>query len=112
MKDFDSKLDEIVDDTNMAVYEHVLAVAKEHNAVGCGLDPRAYYGKMWVSEAWIAVNTATRSLDYYGGFEYVTGEDRKVIGDWTFYMATCERVRGHIGRAEPEWAVEQDEDDE
>lgn len=57
-----------------------------------GLDIRAGYG-LWVCEDGIAVTHATdRTLQYYGGFEYIDKEDRTVIGDWVFYSRNSERV--------------------
>ena len=42
--------------------------------------------------------TARRTLDYYGGFEYVHKYYRREVGDYVFYLAEDDRVRGHIER--------------
>jgi hypothetical protein len=34
-----------------------------------------------------------RSFNYYGGFEYIDGEDRRTLGDYVIYLDTSERVR-------------------
>ena len=65
-------------------------------AAELGLDPRAYYGTLYYSRDGIAIKGNTRSLDYYGGFEYVEGDDRKEIGSWTVYLSSSERVRRHL----------------
>jgi hypothetical protein len=33
-----------------------------------------------------------RSYDYYGGFEYIADEDKRVVGDYVIYLNTCSRV--------------------
>jgi hypothetical protein len=58
-----------------------------------GLDSRAGYVFVSVEEGWIAVNSAyKRSLDYYGGFEYVDYNHREEILDFTFFASGCSRV--------------------
>lgn len=75
------------------------------SAAELGLDPRSHYGALYYSRAGVAVQGSTRSLDYYGGFEYVTGDDRKEIGPWTVYLSSSERVRRHLQRVlDPEEA--------
>ena len=65
-----------------------------------GLDDRAGY-RLFVSEEGIAVsNSNRRSLDYYGGFEYVDEEYVFSVGDYTFYLAEDDRVQGHLERWE------------
>lgn len=63
-----------------------------------GLDTRARAWCMWVSRDGIAVKGSTRSLDYYGGFEYVDSDAITKIGDITFYSIDDDRVRGHVLR--------------
>ena len=61
-----------------------------------GLDPRAGY-HLFINEEYIAVgNGNRRSLDYYGGFEYVDEEHVTVLGDMVFYSADDERVQDHL----------------
>ena len=62
-----------------------------------GLDRRA--GTVFVSteEGWIAaVGGNIRSLEYYGGFEYVSDEDKLSVGDTTFYSNDSNRVSDAI----------------
>lgn len=61
-----------------------------------GLDSRAGY-TLFINEDYIAVSKSNRrSLDYYGGFEYVDEEHVTVLGDYVFYSADDERVQGHL----------------
>jgi hypothetical protein len=56
-----------------------------------GLDPRC--GKLFVSPDCIAVYKANdRSLQYYGGFEYVDSNYRHEMGDYVFYSREATRV--------------------
>ena len=51
-----------------------------------GLDPRA--GRVWVDEVGgqiIVSNMNRRSLDYYGGFEYVSEDAISGFGEYTIY---------------------------
>ena len=68
------------------------------SAAELGLDRRSHYDSLYYSRDGIAVQGSTRSLDYYGGFEYVKGVDRRQIGDWMIYLSSCRRVRGHLQR--------------
>ena len=65
--------------------------AQRVSAEEIGLDSRAGYVFVSVEEGWIAVRNA-RSLDYYGGFEYVDHNHRETILDFTFYASGCSRV--------------------
>ena len=63
-----------------------------------GLDSRAGYN-LFINEDFIAVSKSNRrSLDYYGGFEYVDEEHVTVLGDYVFYSAYADRVQGHLDR--------------
>ena len=60
-----------------------------------GLDIRC--GKLFVSPDCIGVYKANdRSLQYYGGFEYVDIEYRYEFGDYVFYSSHDNRVRDHL----------------
>lgn len=64
-----------------------------------GLDPRAFWGYAYVDKSAIVVTKEqARTLDYYGGFEYVDRDYRREVGDYVFYLAEDDRVRGHIER--------------
>ena len=61
-----------------------------------GLDNRSAY-QLFINEDHIAVRKSDRrSLDYYGGFEYVDEEHVTVLGDMVFYSADDERVQDHL----------------
>lgn len=63
-----------------------------------GLNPRSA-STLYISEDAIAVNKhQDRTLQYYGGFEYVDKEFRKELGEYVFYLAGDDRVAGHISR--------------
>jgi hypothetical protein len=63
-----------------------------------GLDSRAGYN-LFINEDFIAVSKSNRrSLDYYGGFEYVDEEHVTVLGDYVFYSADDRRVQDHLDR--------------
>ena len=60
------------------------------------LDRRAGYG-FWVSPEWIATQKEQRrSLDYYGGFEYVPPEYILEAGDYIFYSREHSRVENSV----------------
>ncbi len=61
-----------------------------------GLDARTAY-ELFINEDYIAIRKDNRrSLDYYGGFEYVDEEHVTVLGDYVFYSSDDERVQGHL----------------
>jgi hypothetical protein len=63
------------------------------SAVDLGLDVRC--GRAYVGENndCIVVDSGNaRSYDYYGGFEYIADEDKRVVGDYVVYLATADRV--------------------
>ena len=71
--------------------------AIEVSAGAIGLDPRA--GNVLVSfqERWIAVGIhSNRSIEYYGGFEYVDHENKTVLGSYIFYDDGSDRVNDCI----------------
>lgn len=75
-----------------------------------GLDPRAFWGYAYVDKsAIVVIKEQARTLDYYGGFEYVDKAYRREVGDYVFYLAEDDRVREHIYRF---FATEETEEDE
>ena len=75
------------------------AQMQEVSAEQLGLDRRAFWGYAFVDEsAIVVIKEQTRTLDYYGGFEYVDKDYRREVGDYVFYLAGDDRVRGHIER--------------
>jgi hypothetical protein len=82
-------------EVNDTVTEYVNDNLEQIRADKAGLDARC--GRIWVCLDCIAVEKGNdRTLDYYGGFEYVDKEYRTNLGDWVFYSAEDERVAGHL----------------
>ena len=67
------------------------AGAQRVSAEAVGLDSRAGYVFISTEEGWIASRN-TRSLEYYGGFEYISEEHKVVVGEITFYSNDHSRV--------------------
>ena len=61
------------------------------SAEAVGLDTRAGYLFISTEEGWIASRN-TRSLEYYGGFEYIGEEYRVTVSEITFYSSDHSRV--------------------
>ena len=75
-------------------------VAKMTEVIGedLGLDSRAAY-RLYVDadHTCIAVDKRNdRTLQYYGGAEYVDKDFRREMGNWVFYSAEDDRVQGWI----------------
>lgn len=70
-----------------------------------GLDPRADCSRMWASDEGIATAGSTRSLEYYGGFEYIEEYCVTRMGDITLWSAESRRVRECLARVLPEASV-------
>jgi len=99
--DFDSTLD-MIDCVNEVVERHVRGMTRM-TANQIGLDIRA--GRVYVDlrDEVIAVE-CSRSIDYYGGFEYIKeGEGRTTCGSYTFFNTESSRVQecfDHLVEAE------------
>ena len=78
----------LIDEVRDMVDEHVQAMRREP-ASRLGLDDRC--GSVWIDEDAIVAYKGSR-IDYYGGFEYVKGEDRVELGEYVFYLSTSSRV--------------------
>ena len=77
----------------------ITAQMDEVKAEQLGLDYRAFWGYAYVDEtAIVVIKEQDRTLQYYGGFEYVDKAYRREVGDYVFYLAEDERVRSHIER--------------
>ena len=75
--------------------EATLRSASKVSATEIGLDQRA--GRVIVTEDSIIVNgNYKRSLEYYGGFEYVADEYITILGDVTIYSREELRVEEAI----------------
>lgn len=90
-------IDNLIEDVNSRVEEYV---NREMDMVYCGrekvgLDMRC--GTIYINEDCIAVAKYNQgSLEYYGGFEYVSKEYRYEMGGFVFYLGEDSRVRDHI----------------
>jgi len=81
----DNLIDQYLEDSNAA----------RVSAEAVGLDSRAGYVFVSIEEGWIAaVAGNVRSLEYYGGFEYV--DDKLSVGEMTFYSSDSSRVADAI----------------
>ena len=90
-------LEDLLYDFDAKVEEYVMENFREVQAADLGLDPRAAY-RLYVNKEGIMVTTSQdRTMQYYGGFEYVGQEHRQEYGsEYVFYSAECSRVRGHL----------------
>jgi hypothetical protein len=86
---------QLIDNLNELVEAKVQEMAFT-TAEALGLDPRAGY-KIYVSEDCLVVAKGNaRSLDYYGGFEYIDPEYRRELGNYVIYLAETDRVNNCI----------------
>ena len=89
-------LHELLSEMNSKVEGLIDEEFREVTPKEIGLDSRAGY-RFFINEDYIAVSRGNRrSLDYYGGFEYVDEEHITVLGDMVFYSSDDERVQGHL----------------
>jgi hypothetical protein len=91
MREFSNMLD-LIDEVQDLVERQVMGM-KRVRASDLGLDPRC--GSAYVGEDMecIVVDSGNaRSFDYYGGFEYIDAEDKRVLGDYVVYLNTSDRV--------------------
>jgi hypothetical protein len=82
----------LVDEVREMTDNFVAGMRKEP-ASRLGLDDRC--GMLWVHEDAIVAYKGSR-VEYYGGFEYVKGDDRAECGDYVVYFATSQRVADAI----------------
>ena len=68
---------------------------REVSAEEGGLDYRA--GRVYVTKTHVIAHGGNvRTMNYYGGFEYVSKECTYVVGDFTFWSAEDKRVQEFI----------------
>ena len=87
------------------------AAAQRVSAEAVGLDHRAGYLFISTEEGWIASRN-TRSLEYYGGFEYIGEEYRVTVGEITFYSSDHSRVADAIEYYNDEQQREEDAEEQ
>ena len=78
-----------IQDALSEVDQQIADAVTPHKAEGAGLDRRC--GMIYLGEDFLATRNR-RSLDYYGGFEYVDPEYIQQVGGWTLYSADDDRV--------------------
>ena len=91
MREFTNIMD-LADEVQDMVERQVMGMRRV-SASDLGLDNRC--GFAYVDEAMecIVVDEArARSFNYYGGFEYISDEDKRTLGDYVIYFNTCDRV--------------------
>ena len=92
--------EEFVTDIDGRVKAHVNTMRRVW-APDMGLDDRVGY--LYVDDHTIAVHVSgQRSLEYYGGFEYIEKDSKTVFGSWVFYFDECSRVRWCLERLQYE----------
>ena len=87
---------ELMNEINARVEELIDTEFREVKPEELGLDLRSGF-RLFINEDFIVARKSNRrSLDYYGGFEYVDEEHVTVLGDYVFYSADDERVQNHL----------------
>jgi hypothetical protein len=102
---------EFLDSIDDRITAHV-AKFQEYQAEDLGLDRRSAY-RLYVDadHTCIAVSkTQDRTLQYYGGFEYIDKDHRKEMGSWVFYFAESDRVADALEHLEESPFLEADDD--
>lgn len=88
----------LIDTVTNTVDNFVFGHMTKTKAENLGLDNRAGY-TLYVNDECIAVSKVNdRSLQYYGGFEYIDEAYRVELGEWVFYMTESDRVSECIDR--------------
>ncbi len=82
--DFDSPLD-MLDAINEVVERNIRANFECVSGNDVGLDMRV--GRLYINvQDRVIASDNQRSLEYYGGFEYIDKDMVTTVGDWTFYQ--------------------------
>ena len=81
---FDSPLD-MLDAINEVVERNIHECFERTNGNDVGLDMRV--GTLYINtQDRVIASNNQRSLEYYGGFEYIDKDMVQTVGDWTFYQ--------------------------
>jgi hypothetical protein len=78
----------LIDEVQEMTNNFVSSMRKEP-ASRLGLDNRC--GSVWVSPDAIVAYKGS-GIEYYGGFEYIKGDDRIDLGEYVVYFSTSDRV--------------------
>jgi hypothetical protein len=91
MREFTNMMD-LADEVQDMIERQVAGMTRV-SATDLGLDQRCGFAYVDEDMECIVVDEArARSFDYYGGFEYISNEDKRTLGDYTIYFNTCDRV--------------------
>jgi len=91
MREYTNIMD-LADDVQEMVERQVSGM-KRVSATDLGLDQRCGFAYVDETMECIVVDDSrARSFNYYGGFEYISDEDKRQLGDYTIYFNTCDRV--------------------
>lgn len=88
-----------IDDLRYEVDQEVEQIVSTYTQVKpeqLGLDSRSASYLYVNSDYIVCANRHQRTLDYYGGFEYVDREFVFSMGDYTFYSREDSRVDDHL----------------
>ena len=89
---------DIIDDASSQIQLLINDQFVKMNAGDCELDSRS--GTVFVSQDCIVIHKSNRrTLDYYGGFEYVDEDCVTVVDEWVVYDVESERVQRAIEAA-------------
>lgn len=92
MREFSNMMD-LADEVQDMV-ERQVAGMRRVSATALGLDQRCGFAYVDDDMECIVVDDArARSFNYYGGFEYISDEDKRTLGDYVIYMSTSDRVQ-------------------
>ena len=88
-------INDLNDRIAVLVEEFIAGTDECHDLRSIGLDPRSA-SLLWVGDNFLAVTRSDdRSLQYYGGFEYVDKGCRTECGEYIFYSVDDNRVYDH-----------------
>ena len=85
-------LQDIINEFELSVEEHVIKNMLQVSADELGLDKSAAH-RLYISDEGIVVpKSLDRTLQYYGGFEYIEEAYRVDLGEYVLYTDSSERV--------------------
>lgn len=104
-----TSINELIESINEKI-DHMTADMETVSADKLGLDIRAGH-RLHINEDCIIVEKQNdRSLQYYGGFEYIDKSCRQEIGDYVIYLLDDDRVNRCLDRFYGEVEAEKDLD--
>lgn len=108
--DTDDCLPSLLEDVDAIVEQLIKTKTTEVRASDLNLDSRC--GNVRVTEdldCIIIEEGCTRTINYYGGFEYVDQDYVTKYGNFTIYYSDSERVAGHLDYYK-EYSLNKDQD--